>query len=69
MARKICRYTLKAQEQKRWETDGMQGWRRALEACVEDEAREQGSLKYVIYDRGGSVLVKDEVKALPEFQP
>ena len=66
MARKIWRYTMKASEQKLWSTDGMDGWCRAFEACVEDDARDQGSRKYIIYDRGGDVVAKSEVAPLPE---
>lgn len=67
MARaKIWRYTLSTKEQRMWSTDGMVGWCRALEACVEDDARENGRIKYIIYDRKGSILAKNAVKPLPE---
>lgn len=46
--------------------EGMQGWRQALEACVEDEAREQGSEKYVVFDRNNEVLAKGEVRKIVE---
>ena len=67
MARKIWRYTMTRQEQNLWETDGMEGWREAFEACVEDDAREEGCRKYVLYDRGTDVVAKGEVTVLPEY--
>ena len=66
MAKKIWRYTLSDQENKLWNTENMQGWREAMEACVEDDAREQGSKKYVIYDLEQAVIAKNEVRKLPE---
>jgi len=66
MAKKIWRYTLTEQEQKLWSMENMQGWREAMEACVEDDAREQGSAKYVIYDLEQAVIAKNEVRKLPE---
>jgi len=69
MAQKIWRYTLTGQEQKLWLMEEMQGWRQALEACVEDEAREKGLKKYMIFDRAETLLVKGEVRKLPEPQP
>lgn len=65
---KIWRYTVTAQEQRFWNMDGMQGWRQALEACVEDEAREQGSEKYIVFDRNNEVLAKGEVRKILEPQ-
>ena len=43
MGRTIWRYTLNVKEEKLWDRDDMQGWVRAFEGWVEDEAREQGS--------------------------
>ena len=68
MARKICRYTLKVQEQKLWLKEDMDGWKRAMEACVEDDARDQGSKKYIIYDRKGEILARNEVRPLPHLE-
>ena len=65
MARTIWRYTLKPQEQKLWEREDMRGWCRAFEGWVEDEARELGRKKYIIYDRQGEVVAKDQVSDLP----
>lgn len=65
MARTIFRHTLSVREQKLWETENMEGWREALERYVEDEARESGYAKYIIYDRKEKVLAKESVKALP----
>lgn len=65
MAKTIFRHTLSVREQKLWEAENMQGWRQALERYVEDEARDQGFSKYIIYDRKEVVLAKDAVKALP----
>ena len=66
---KVWRYTLKVEEQRLWLRDDMKGWCKALEGCVEDEARENGMKKYEIIDRKGNVLVKDGVRALPEQKP
>nr|AUN37020.1 hypothetical protein [uncultured bacterium] len=63
---KIWRYTVTPQEFRFWKMEGMQGWRQALEACVEDEAREQGSEKYVVFDRNNEVLAKGEVRKIVE---
>lgn len=53
-------------EQRLWKSDGMDGWCRAFEACVEDDAREEGSKKYIIYNRQGEVVARNEVAPLPE---
>ena len=64
MSKKIWRYTMNTKEQKLWETDGMQGWCEAMEACVEDEARDAGSKKYLIFDRKGNIVAKGDVSTL-----
>lgn len=69
MARTVRRYTLTRQEQQLWELEGMEGWREALEACVEDDAREEGCRKYVVYDRHAIVVAKGEVSLLPQPEP
>lgn len=66
MAKTIWRHTLSTQEQKHWEMEGMQGWRTAMTGCVEDDAREQGCTKFIIYDRSSAIIAKDAVRALPE---
>ena len=66
MARKIWRYTMTREEQKLWDMEEMKGWRTAFEACVEDDAREEGCKKYVVYDRSETIVAKGEVAALPE---
>lgn len=67
MARKkIWRYTVKTNEQKLWDAEDMKGWRKAFEACVEDDAREEGSKKYVIMGKTGEVLAKNVVRPLPK---
>lgn len=66
MARTIWRYKLKVTEQKLWNNEEMAGWRKALEGCVEDDAREQGMKKYMILDRKGAVVAKNNVKPLPQ---
>ncbi len=66
MARKIWRYTLTQHEQQLWDNEEFRGWRIAMEACVEDEAREEGCKKYVLYDRDESIVAKGEVVKLPE---
>ncbi len=64
MAKVIWRYTLSKEEQKLWESDGMRGWRAAMEGFVEDEARDQGCRKYAIYKRDETLIVKNEVEEL-----
>ena len=66
MARTIWRYTLDSKEQTLWEREDMRGWCRAFQGWVEDEAREQGLKKYIIYDLNGDVIAKDIVNDLPE---
>lgn len=68
MARKIWRYTMSVREFDLWSQENMQGWRDSLVGCVEDEAREEGCTKYIVYDRNENVLAKGEVKALPAAQ-
>lgn len=69
MAKKIWRYTMSAQEQKLWDQEEMKGWREAMVACVEDEAREQGSKKFILYDLNNSIVAKNDVRALPQPEP
>lgn len=63
---KVWHYTLSTHEQKLWISQGTAGWCRACEACIEDDARENGRSKYIIYSRKGDVLAKNAVKPLPE---
>lgn len=65
MPRTIWRYKMKHYEQKRWLEEGMDGWRKAFLACVEDDARDEGMKKYMILDRRGDVVAKDKVAPLP----
>lgn len=69
MSKIVCRYTMRIKEQTLWQQEDMEGWRRAFEACVEDDAREQGNKKYVIYDREGEIVAKNDVKPLPVQEP
>jgi len=69
MARTVWRYTLTKTEQDLWMRDDMKGWCRALQGCVEDEARENGLKKYIIYDLKGDVVAKDVVAPLPQVRP
>ena len=66
MARKIYRYTLTAKQQERWDMEDMQGWRDSMIGVVEDDAREEGCKKFVLYDRAEQILAKGEVRKLPE---
>ncbi len=66
MARKIWRYTMTRHEQRLWENEDMQGWRAAFELCVEDDARDQGCLKYILYDTQEVPIAKGAVNKLPE---
>ena len=66
MAKKVYRHTLTKREQGLWDREDMKGWRKALEGCVEDEARDEGAKKYMVYDVEGSIIAKGEVSALPD---
>jgi hypothetical protein len=65
MAKGIWRYSMTAQEQKLWDSTELKGWRVAMEAYVEDEARERGFSKYAILSRSSVVVAENVVKALP----
>ena len=69
MAQKIWRYTLTRHEQALWDTEEMRGWREAMQAYVEDEAREQGCRKYIVMDRRAAIVAKGEVVKLPQPVP
>lgn len=69
MSKTIWYYKLSAHEYRLWNREDMQGWCRAFQGWVEDEARENGLVKYVIYDINGEVLVKDKVTPLPQVRP
>ncbi len=64
MAKKIWRHTMSEQEETLWNAEEMQGWRNAFEGCVEDDAREEGCKKYMIYDSSESLVAKGEVREL-----
>jgi len=66
MARKIYRYTLTAKQQERWDMEDMQGWRDSMVGVVEDDAREEGAKKFVLFDRAEQILAKGDVRKLPE---
>ncbi len=66
MAHKIWSYTLSRHEQALWETEEMKGWREAVQAYVEDEAREQGCKRYVVLGRRATVVARGEVNQVPE---
>jgi|TARA_R110001592_G_scaffold35492_1_gene120693 hypothetical protein len=66
MARKIYRYTLTPKQQERWDMEDMQGWRDSMVGVAEDDAREEGAKKFVLYDRAEQILAKGEVRKLPE---
>ena len=68
MARKIYRYTLTVKQQERWNMEDMQGWRDSMVGVVEDDAREEGCKKFVLYDRAEQILAKGDVRKLPEPQ-
>jgi hypothetical protein len=69
MAKIVLRHTLSKTENSLWLRDDMKGWCKAMEGCVEDDARENGFKKYVIYDLDGEVLVKGAVTPLPDNRP
>ena len=66
MARKIYRYTLTKKQQERWDMEDMQGWRDSMVGVVEDDAREEGAKKFVLYDRAEEILTKGDVTVLVE---
>ncbi len=66
MARGVWRYTMTAQEQKLWENAELKGWRVAMEAYVEDEARDRNYSKYAILDRKNEVVAENVVKIIPK---
>lgn len=66
MSRKIYRHTLTEKQQDRWNMEDMQGWRDSMVGVVEDDAREEGCTKFVLYDRQEQILAKGEVRKLPE---
>ncbi len=66
MARKIYRYTLTTKQQKRWDMEDMQGWRDSMVGVCEDDAREEGAKKFVLYDRADQILAKGDVKIIVE---
>lgn len=66
--KKIWRYTMTRQEQQLWDNENMKGWRTALEACVEDEARERGCSKYIVHATSAEVVAKGDVSQLTEVQ-
>jgi hypothetical protein len=50
------------EEQKLWASEEMLGWRTAFEACVEDDARDDGCKKYLIYDSKEEIVAKGDVR-------
>lgn len=66
MARKVWRHTLTAAEQQLWDREDMKGWCKALEGCVEDDAREENCKKYMVYNMAGEIIAKGNVSPLPE---
>lgn len=66
MAKKVFRHTLSRKEQKLWDREDMKGWCKALEGCIEDEAREDNCKKYTVYNGEGEIVAKGDVSALPE---
>jgi len=69
MGKTIWHYTLSQHEQRLWTREDMQGWCKAFQGWVEDEARENGLAKYVIYDIHGEVVAKNKVSPLPQARP
>jgi hypothetical protein len=68
MARKIWRYTLSREEQRLWDLEGMDGWRQAMVGCVEDEAREEGCQKYMLFGGNEEIIAKGDVRKIQELQ-
>ncbi len=66
MAKKVYRHTLTKKEQALWDREDMKGWRKALEGCIEDEGRDEGAKKYMLYDVEGAIIGKGEVSVLPD---
>ena len=68
MAKSVWRYTMTVQEQKLWDNTELKGWRTAMEAYVEDEARDRGCVKYVIISHANNVVAESAVKTLPKVE-
>jgi hypothetical protein len=64
MPPKIFRYKMTRQENKLWDTEDMDGWRRAFEACVEHDARDEGFKRYELLDRKGTKVAAGVVRKL-----
>lgn len=69
MARTVLRYMLSKNEQQLWDREELRGWRAAMEAFVEDEARDKGYAKYAIYDLAEALILKDTVKTTAQDAP
>jgi len=67
MAKKIWRHVMTAKEQQLWDLENMEGWRRSLVGCVEDDAREDGCKKFVLCDSNETVVAKGDVSPLPDL--
>lgn len=68
MATKIFRHKMSLKEQRLWNQDEMDGWRKAFEACVEHDARDEGFKKYELLDRKGNKVAAGAVRKLPAPQ-
>ena len=68
MAVKIFRHKMTIKEQRMWNKEDMAGWRKAFEACVEHDARDEGFKKYELLDRKGEKVAAGPVRKLPEPQ-
>jgi hypothetical protein len=66
MAKKVWRHILSKAEQKLWDREDMKGWCKALEGCIEDDAREGNCKKYTVQNAAGETVAKGDVSALPE---
>ena len=64
MPAKIFRHKMTREEAKLWNGEEMDGWRRAFEACVEHDARDEGFKRYELLDRKGKKVAAGTVRKL-----
>ena len=66
MTKKVWRHKLTKKEQKLWDREDMKGWCKALEGCIEDDARDGKCKKYAVSNADGEIVAKGDVSVLPD---
>ena len=69
MATRIFRHTMSTGEQNLWNAEEMDGWRKAFEACVEHDARDEGYKKFELIDRKGLKVAAGPVRVIEVPEP